>query len=123
VTEEVEDRDHAGRPRLLHPEVAGSWSTPGAYAWLATLLSDAIRGKQDPRQVGRQNGHRRAAEIAGTRDRVDLLEAEMTVAAFVRPGYNVVVGSTSCSAAVRSPRSRPPILAPSANCTSVWPKG
>jgi predicted ArsR family transcriptional regulator len=81
VTEEVEDRDPAGRPRLLyrlHPEVAGSWGTPGAYAWLATLLSDAIRGKQDPRQVGRRDGHRRAAEIAGTRDRVDLLEAEMT---------------------------------------------
>jgi DNA-binding transcriptional ArsR family regulator len=81
VTEEVEDRDRAGRPRLLyrlHPEVAGSWGTPGAYAWLATLLSDAIRGKQDPRQVGRQDGHRRAAEIAGTGDRVDLLEAEMT---------------------------------------------
>jgi predicted ArsR family transcriptional regulator len=95
VTEEVEDRDRAGRPRLLyrlHPEVAGSWGTPGAYVWLATLLSDAIRGKQDPRQVGRQDGHRRAAEIAGTRDRVDLLEAKMTVAAFVRLGYNVVVG-------------------------------
>jgi predicted ArsR family transcriptional regulator len=81
VTEEVEDRDRAGRPRLLyrlHPEVAGSWGTPGAYAWLATLLSDAILSKQDPRQVGRQDGHRRAAEIAGTGDRVDLLEAEMT---------------------------------------------
>ena len=31
VTEEVEDRDRAGRPRLLyrlHPEVAGSWGYP-----------------------------------------------------------------------------------------------
>ena len=63
VTEEVEDRDRAGRPRLLyrlHPEVAGSWGTPGAYAWLATLLNDAIRRKQDPRQVGRQDGHPRS---------------------------------------------------------------
>jgi len=80
VTEEVEDRDRAGRPRLLyrlHPEVAGSWGTPGPYAWLASLLSDAIRRKQDPRQVGRQDGHRRAAEVAGTGDRVDLLEAEI----------------------------------------------
>jgi predicted ArsR family transcriptional regulator len=80
VTEEVEDRDRAGRPRLLyrlHPEVAGSWGTLGPYAWLAGLLSDAIRRKQDPRQVGRQDGHRRAAEVAGTGDRVDLLEAEM----------------------------------------------
>ena len=80
VTEEVEDRDRAGRPRLLyrlHPEVAGRWGTRGPYAWLAGLLSDAIRRKQDPRQVGRQDGHRRAAEVAGTGDRVDLLEAEM----------------------------------------------
>jgi predicted ArsR family transcriptional regulator len=80
VTEEVEDRDRAGRPRLLyrlHPEVAGSWGTSGAYAWLASLLSDAIRRQQDPRQVGRQDGHHRGAEIAGTGDRLDLLEAEM----------------------------------------------
>jgi len=85
VTEEVEDRDRPGRPRLLyrvHPEVAGSWGTPGAYAWLAELLSDAIRRKQDPRQVGRQEGHRRAAELAGTGQRVDLLEKEM-----VRRGF------------------------------------
>ena len=80
MTEEVEDRDRAGRPRLLyrlHPEVAGSWGTSGAYAWLASLLSDAIRRQQDPRQVGRQDGHHRGAEIAGTGDRLDLLEAEM----------------------------------------------
>jgi predicted ArsR family transcriptional regulator len=85
VTEEVEDRGRPGRPRLLyrlHPEVAGSWGTPGAYAWLAELLSDAIRRKQDPRQVGRQEGHRRAAELAGTGRRVDLLEKEM-----VRRGF------------------------------------
>jgi len=80
VIEEVEDRDRPGRPRLLyrlHPEVAGSWGTHGAYAWLAILLSDAVRRKQDPRQVGRQDGHRRAAELSGTGDQVDLLEDEM----------------------------------------------
>ncbi|MGH9170564.1 MAG: helix-turn-helix transcriptional regulator [Acidimicrobiales bacterium] len=85
VVEEVENRSRPGRPRLLyrlHPEVAGRWGTPGAYAWLATLLSDAVRRKQDPRQVGRQNGHRRAAELAGTGDSVEVLETEM-----VRRGF------------------------------------
>ena len=80
VVEEVEDRDRPGRPRLmyhLHPEAAGRWGTPGAYAWLASLLSDAIRRKQDPRQAGRQDGHRRAADLAGTGDSADLLEEEM----------------------------------------------
>jgi len=81
VVEAVEDRSRPGRPRLLyrlHPEAAGQWGTTSAYAWLASLLSDAIRRKQDPRQVGRQEGHRRAAELAGTGDRVELLETEMT---------------------------------------------
>lgn len=80
VTEEVEDRERPGRPRLLyrlHPEVAGRWGTAGAYAWLAGLLSESIRRKQDPRQVGRQDGHRRAAELAGTGERADLLEEEV----------------------------------------------
>ena len=42
VTEEAERRDRPGRPRLLyrlHPEAAGEWGTPGAYAWLAGLLT------------------------------------------------------------------------------------
>jgi len=80
VTENTEDRDRPGRPRLLyrpHPEVAGSWGTPGAYAWLASLLSGAIRRNQDPRQAGRQDGHRRAAELSGPGDPADLLEEEM----------------------------------------------
>ncbi|HEU5002347.1 MAG TPA: hypothetical protein VFW71_06155 [Actinomycetota bacterium] len=80
VLEEIEDRSRPGRPRLLyrlHPEAAGRWGTPGPYAWLASLLSDAIRRGQDPRQVGRQDGHRRAAEFAGSGERVDLLEAEV----------------------------------------------
>ena len=81
VTEEAEDRDRPGRPRLLyrlHPEVAGRWGTPGAYAWLAGLLSGAIRRGLDPRQLGRLEGHRKSAELAGTGEPADLLEQEMT---------------------------------------------
>jgi predicted ArsR family transcriptional regulator len=81
VVEEAERRDRPGRPRLLyrlHPEVAGRWDTPGAYAWLASLLSTALRRGLTPRQAGRQEGHRRAAELAGPADPVDLLEEEMT---------------------------------------------
>ena len=88
VVEEVEDRSRPGRPRLLyrlHPEAAGRWGTTSSYAWLASLLSAAIRRKQDPRQVGRQDGHRRAAELAGSGEGVDLLEAEM-----VRRGFRPI---------------------------------
>jgi len=80
VTEEVEQRSRPGRPRLLyrlHPEAAGRWGTPGAYAWLASLLSDAVRRRLDPRQTGRQDGHRRAAELAGTGECITLLEGEI----------------------------------------------
>ena len=75
VVEEAERRDRPGRPRLLyrlHPEVAGRWDTPGAYAWLASLLSTALRRGLTPRQAGRQEGHRRAAELAGPPDPVYL---------------------------------------------------
>ncbi len=85
VTEEIEDRERPGRPRLLYrlnPEVDGRWGTRSAYAWLAGLLSEAIRRRQEPRQVGRQDGHRRAAELSGTREPVDLLEEEL-----VRRGF------------------------------------
>ncbi|MGH3245472.1 MAG: helix-turn-helix transcriptional regulator [Trebonia sp.] len=81
VTEEAERRDRPGRPRLLyqlHPEAAGEWGTPGAYAWLAGLLSKAVRRGQDSRQAGRQEGHRRAAELAGRGDSADLLEQEIS---------------------------------------------
>ncbi|MGH9087458.1 MAG: helix-turn-helix transcriptional regulator [Acidimicrobiales bacterium] len=85
IIEAIEERSRPGRPRLLyclHPEAAGKWGTPGAYAWLASLLSDAVRRRLDPRQVGRQDGHRRAAELTGAGERVDLLEAEI-----VRRGF------------------------------------
>lgn len=81
VIEEVERRGRPGRPRLLyrlHPEAAGEWGTPGAYAWLAGLLSAAVRRKQSPRQAGRQEGHRRAAELAGPGDPAELLQEEMS---------------------------------------------
>jgi predicted ArsR family transcriptional regulator len=84
IVEEVEDRSRPGRPRLLyrlHPEVQDRWGTAGAYSWLANLLATAIRRKQEPRQVGRQEGHRRAVELAELpdgADRVDQLEEEIT---------------------------------------------
>jgi predicted ArsR family transcriptional regulator len=85
VVEDVEVRRRPGRPRLLyrlHPEAAGRWGTPGPYAWLARLLSDAVRHKVDPRQIGRQDGRQRANELAGTGDPLDLLEEEMTLRGF-----------------------------------------
>ncbi len=81
VVEETEQRERPGRPRLLyrqHPEVAERWDTPGSYAWLAGLLSAAIRNRQDPRQAGRQDGHRRAVEISGPGDPADLMEQELS---------------------------------------------
>jgi predicted ArsR family transcriptional regulator len=81
VAEEIEKRSRPGRPGLLyraHPEAAGKWNLPGAYSWLATLLSDAIRSGQSPREVGRQDGNRRAAELVGSAEGVELLEAEIT---------------------------------------------
>lgn len=80
VVEGVEQRSRPGRPRLLYrlaPEAAGRWGTPGGYAWLASLLSDAVRRRLEPRQVGRQDGHLRGAELAGGGDRLDLLEEEL----------------------------------------------
>lgn len=80
VVEEVEDRARPGRPRLLyqlHPEASGRWGTAGPYPWLATLLASAVRRNQDPRQAGHEEGHRRAAELSGTGDAMDLLEREM----------------------------------------------
>jgi len=85
VVEETEQRDRPGRPRLLyrqHPEVAERWDAPGSYAWLAGLLSAAIRRQQDPRQAGRQDGHRRAAEISGPGDPADRMELELSVRGF-----------------------------------------
>lgn len=81
ITEYIEDRSRPGRPRLLyqlHPEVTDRWEAPGSYSWLAILLAGAVRRRQDPRQVGRQEGHRRAAELPAGSDRIDLLEEEMT---------------------------------------------
>lgn len=81
IVEEVEERNRIGRPRLmyhLHPEAAGSWGTPGPYAWLANLLSEAVSHNEDPRQTGRREGHRVAAQLYGTEDPMDVLEETMT---------------------------------------------
>ncbi len=80
VVEEVEPRARPGRPRLLyrpHPEVSDRWGANGPYSWLARLLANALRRRQGPRQIGRQEGHRRAAELAGGGDGIDLLEEEI----------------------------------------------
>lgn len=81
VIEEAERRDRPGRPRLLYrlqPEAAGGWGTAGPYAWLAGMLSAAVRRGLGARQAGRQEGHRRAADLAGSGDPAAVLEAEMT---------------------------------------------
>lgn len=80
VIEEIERRSRPGRPRLLYrlaPEVAGRWGTPGAYAWLAGLLSDALRQHLEPREVGREEGRRRGAELSGSGEPVEVLEGEI----------------------------------------------
>ena len=85
VIEEVEKRDRPGRPRLLYrlnPDAAGSWGTPGAYAWLARLLTVAIRRKEKPREVGRQEGLRIASELDAKGDPADLFEEEMIAKGF-----------------------------------------
>ncbi len=81
VVEDVEERSQPGRPRLLyrpHPEVSDRWGAAGGYSWLANVLVSAVRRRQGPRQIGRQEGHRRAVELTGADDRADLLEAEMS---------------------------------------------
>ncbi len=81
VTEETEHRERPGRPRLryrLDPEAAGRWGTPGAYAWLAGILSAAVRRGLTARQAGRREGRARAAALAPGGDPVDVLEQEMT---------------------------------------------
>ena len=86
VIEEVEIRDRPGRPSLLyrlHPEAAGKWETTGAYSWLAELLAEAMKHDWSPREVGRQEGLRRAHEHVGsTEDSVDAMEQEL-----VRRGF------------------------------------
>jgi predicted ArsR family transcriptional regulator len=80
IVEEVEERSRPGRPRLLYhlaPEASGKWGTPGAYAWLAGLLSDALRRHLEPRQVGVEEGHRRGVELAGTGEPLGVLEDEI----------------------------------------------
>ncbi len=81
VIEEMEKRDVAGRPRLLyrlHPEAAGKWTTPGPYAWLAGLLSRALKNDLSPHEVGRQAGLERGRRRSEQSDSVEALEHELT---------------------------------------------
>jgi predicted ArsR family transcriptional regulator len=76
VVEEVEERSRIGRPRLLyhlHPEAAGQWGTSGPYAWLGNLLSEAVHRNEDPRQTGRREGTRTAAQADKAEDPLDAL--------------------------------------------------
>ena len=80
VVEEVEARDSPGRPRLLyrlHPEAAGKWETSGPYAWLAGMLSEAMKYDLSSREVGRQEGLHRGHEYSGIGDSVDTMEREL----------------------------------------------
>jgi predicted ArsR family transcriptional regulator len=81
VVEQTEERTRPGRPRLLyrlHPEVSDRWGTAGAYAWLAGLLAAAVSEDREPRQVGRREGRRRAAQLAGAGAGDELLQQEAT---------------------------------------------
>jgi predicted ArsR family transcriptional regulator len=85
VLEEVEKRSVAGRPRLLyrlHPEAAGKWETPGLYAWLAGLLSRALKNGMSPYEVGRQAGLERGRQHFDQGDSVETLERELIQSGF-----------------------------------------
>lgn len=82
VTDELEDRDRPGRPRLLyrlHPEAAGAWETPGPYQYLAGLLSEALHEGMTARETGHQAGLRETP--AGSRrvdaDSLDVIEEDL----------------------------------------------
>ncbi|HLI15153.1 MAG TPA: helix-turn-helix domain-containing protein [Acidimicrobiales bacterium] len=85
VLEELERRNRPGRPRLLyrlHPEAAGRFGTPGAYVWLATLLSEAVRRREGARAAGRREGLRRARALGPSEDPARLFEEEMVSRGF-----------------------------------------
>ena len=84
ILEEVESRNRPGRPRLLyrlHPEMAGNWGTPGAYAWLAGLLAEALQHDWTAREVGRQEGLRRSQDSLDG-DPMDAMEQELVGSGF-----------------------------------------
>jgi predicted ArsR family transcriptional regulator len=85
VVEEIEVRETPGRPRLLyrlHPEAAGKWETPSPYTWLARRLSDAVKYKRSPRQVGAEDGLRRGLENSSAGDSVDAMEQQLVQRGF-----------------------------------------
>jgi predicted ArsR family transcriptional regulator len=85
VIEEIEQRRRPGRPRLLYrlnPGAAGSWGTEGPYC-SSPSLSEVVRTHASPRQVGRDEGRRRAHQAPG-RDSGTLgtLEEDMVTEGF-----------------------------------------
>ncbi len=86
VAEEIEDRSRPGRPRLLYrlnPDLRGTWGTDGPYELLATLLSEVVRTRASPREVGRVEGRRRADQASGSHvDALGVIEEDMVVAGF-----------------------------------------
>ncbi len=84
VVEQTDKRAVAGRPRLLyrlHPEAAGKWSTPSPYAWLARLLSRALKHDLSPFEVGREEGRERGERLRRG-DPIGVLETELTESGF-----------------------------------------
>ncbi|MGH9028679.1 MAG: helix-turn-helix transcriptional regulator [Acidimicrobiales bacterium] len=85
VLEHAEVRDRPGRPRLLYrlnPEVRGTWGTEGPYELLATLLSEIVRTRASPREVGRRAGKRRARKMTRGGSTSVLLEEDLVAGGF-----------------------------------------
>lgn len=85
VLEEPEERGKPGRPRLLYrlnPEVRGRWGTDGPYELLAALLAEAIRGRLEPREVGRRAGRRRARDMTHRGGTLAAIEQDLLAGGF-----------------------------------------
>ena len=85
ILEEPEARARPGRPRLLYrlnPEVRGTWGTDGPYQVLSSLLAEAVRTGDEPREVGRRAGHRRARRLYVRGDIIGALEDDLRASGF-----------------------------------------
>ena len=70
LEERIETRTSPGRPRLLYSPA----QRPDPYARLAALLTEVVRSRSTPREVGRKQGRALGRELDG--DPVDALERE-----------------------------------------------
>lgn len=74
-----------GRPRLLYrlnPDAGGSWGTRGPYELLAGLLSEVVRTRKSPREVGHRAGRHRARELEYAEDTLCAFETDLTAGGF-----------------------------------------